>query len=759
MRAIGLLAALILAAGPAWPQSISRNGAASVGANDGAFPQLQQSPYAGRIATDAAPRTLAGRSPQQSDDSSVYVAGQSGFGFNGNIYNPIDVTAGFSMWQPSQPGPLPLDAVGLYIYSALPQAAGTGFATADTVLMPSGAVLTVRSQVAGVITTPSFAGYISNGTSGVAGNLLTVTSVAAGVVDVGEMLLTGGAANWTQIISRGTGTGGTGTYNLLVGAGQAVGTSGSPASFTATPFAMTAPNLAIPANCTAPSNPVTPISTSGSGTGLTVNYALLTPTAYGTRKLSRCYSGNAMTVARSDTGETTTVPFLSDGSLDAATLFGFAAGTTPMNAYVNWNSGPSPRVSIWNNQSLAGSANDATQVTATNRMTVSPSRKLGNAYSVMGDSHGGNGSTTADVNNPVGSFLNIPAAVTLYTQNFSISALAGVQATQYTNVGLLEIGGSSGVRLDQGTYPECSNGVGSNPQYGVVLTDTANLYTCVGQPHGVTMDSNVTSVFSGTWSNTFTAYTGGLIGQNVANNATGDMDIAAAVIIPWQMTAAQRVAFEASMNQTFGVTPQAQGVMVMIGDSHDDGWHATYQQSWPRAMMAQLNRPDIQMVNSAASGAQMCTMVSTGNWNNYVLPALNSANFKYKYVLLGSGGYNDLGAAKTVAQTEACFLQGVQQTHAAGAKAVCVLDYFRNGTLVLNQNMQSVMQWLASPAAQCDAYINFEAYSTPPNGTPFNALAGPWSGPWFGSDGIHATAAGNWLLGTIAAAAMAPLLP
>jgi len=90
------------------------------------------------------------------------------------------------------------EAIGGYPNGAILQSADyTGFwrSTADNNLSDPDAA------------SASFAGSIS-------GTVLTVTAVASGTVTVGQILSGTGVTSGTQIISLGTGTGGTGTYNV-----------------------------------------------------------------------------------------------------------------------------------------------------------------------------------------------------------------------------------------------------------------------------------------------------------------------------------------------------------------------------------------------------------------------------------------------------------------------------------------------------------------------------------------------------------------
>ena len=88
--------------------------------------------------------------------------------------------------------------------------------------------------------TASFAGYIDNG-AGSAGNTLTVTSVASGVLYVGQKIVAAGLSLKTPyfIVSQLTGTtGGVGTYTIASSfqtAGTLLGSSGSPVNMVGTP--------------------------------------------------------------------------------------------------------------------------------------------------------------------------------------------------------------------------------------------------------------------------------------------------------------------------------------------------------------------------------------------------------------------------------------------------------------------------------------------------------------------------------------------
>jgi hypothetical protein len=81
-------------------------------------------------------------------------------------------------------------------------------------------------------TTASFQGYISNGTSGVAGTILNITTMTAGTIQLGMNVSNASVLANTTVLDFISGTGTTGTYK--VSKSQSVGQSASPSVMTAT---------------------------------------------------------------------------------------------------------------------------------------------------------------------------------------------------------------------------------------------------------------------------------------------------------------------------------------------------------------------------------------------------------------------------------------------------------------------------------------------------------------------------------------------
>lgn len=365
------------------------------------------------------PQTLVGRAPAQTDDSTApYPVGAS-WGLGSTLFQATDVTAGFAMWQQAQTSALPLDIIGVYV-SAVSGivSGGAGYALGDINSYPGGATLKVLSEVGGVITQPSF-------TASISGTTMTVTNVASGVISAGAGIFGASVIGGTVVSSPGTGTGGVGTYNLNISQTVAHETMISSSVQPVNQISNTCPSSY--------SGAVGQVVTTGSGSGATFTFTLLEPTAYGTRQLTKCYTGSAMTVARSDTGETKAISFLPDGALDVATLDGFTSGQSSALAYTSYNSGVSARVSIWNDQ--GGGGNDATQTTAADRPTMSPGRLLGNARSVMFDSVG-----QANHWHPNKTYLIVPTSVSLAGNNHTLAMLAGTVTVNFHNPAYLQLG-------------------------------------------------------------------------------------------------------------------------------------------------------------------------------------------------------------------------------------------------------------------------------------------------------------------------------
>lgn len=96
---------------------------------------------------------------------------------------------------------------------------------------PGAGVGAYVAAVSGTVNQARFTGYISNGTSGTPGTVLTVTAITSGRIAVGQTIYAASGLTTTTITALGTGSGGVGTYT--VNTSQAAGTSGSPLTINA----------------------------------------------------------------------------------------------------------------------------------------------------------------------------------------------------------------------------------------------------------------------------------------------------------------------------------------------------------------------------------------------------------------------------------------------------------------------------------------------------------------------------------------------
>lgn len=484
-------------------------------------------------------------------------------------------------------------------------------------------------------------------------------------------------------------------------------------------------------------------TSSGAGTGASFSLSLLTPTGYGTHLLSSCYAGPALTVKRSDTDAGKQIGFLADGSLDTNAIDRFTVAPDILRHYAAYNAGVTPRVSLWNDQ--GGGLNHAIQPTALERPTLTADRMHGNSRAIMFDSHGGAGEW-----DPAITFLSLPSGVALSANHFTMAVIAEATSA-FIPPAFITVGAVTGVNVGlqfgrYGSKTTACDGAGDNAAAAVVPTETPAVIVCTADDHGKTIDMLGTSATT-PGGNGFRV-AGGAMGQSV-DKRSGLVNISAAIVVPWPVDAATRAALEASLDETFALAPQTNGVIVVLGDSHSDGAGAPFQQGWTHQMMKQLGRNDIQLVNAAIYGGQLSYGVD--QWKKFAQPNLEASAGKNKIVIL-QGGYNDQQSGQTADDIIATYKRGAALAHTAGAKAVCVTDVIRAGATLTNSTIAAVNKAIRAPLNGCDAVIDWAKVPA------FNQQAGPYPPPYFANDHVHLTARGQALQAQIAAAVIAGLL-
>lgn len=98
---------------------------------------------------------------------------------------------------------------------------------------------TVASSTLTVTANSGIGGFV--GTASFATNVMTVTAVTTGQLAVGQLVKSAGVAAGTYITSLGTGTGGTGTYNLSTSPGTIAAQAASASAWIETPFSIKTP--------------------------------------------------------------------------------------------------------------------------------------------------------------------------------------------------------------------------------------------------------------------------------------------------------------------------------------------------------------------------------------------------------------------------------------------------------------------------------------------------------------------------------------
>jgi lysophospholipase L1-like esterase len=469
--------------------------------------------------------------------------------------------------------------------------------------------------------------------------------------------------------------------------------------------------------------------------------------AYGTRLLSSAYSGPAFTVQRLSDNTTKNIGFLADGSLDTQSLDGFLAGSCG-------------RIITWFDQS--GNGINATQSNVQNAPTIVPLRRLGNARSVMFDARPeGNGSsepycgptqTTLTISMPTGSTLS-GSAVSIY-------AIGGIQSAGH-NTSFFSLSDSNGHLLIVGanwqwSAPGAASGVaalgGGPPAFGPGLggMDTPNVVSLISGSSGASFYHN-DGQSSGKLA--IGTITGGTLGASAFGSAMGFVDLAAVIVYPAAHTQMQQMSILASLYSQFAIRPQVRDVFVADGDSHTDGYGASFQQTWLRKMGSMLNRPSLALANVAVYGETAATRLQ--NFSANVAPAL-SRSARNKVVALYAG-WNDIAILSTTPQQ---LLQIYQEygalVHQYGAKFLAVGSPLRGASSAQIAVMQQFNALLAENwQGFADGFVDLSQCN------PGLGLTSGWGSGTpnlFFSDTIHFNDAGYSAIGAAVAKALAPML-
>lgn len=551
-------------------------------------------------------------------------------------------------------------------------------------------------------------------------NTLAVSSAGSGYAVNEVITVTGGATATVVTITGGGSTGPIGTVTLAVLAyhGCAITNPGG----------------------------LTQQSSSASGTGATFSATFLSPYAYGSRLLTRCYTANkALDLQFGST--VATVGFSRSGLIDYTAVDRLFEGVRP-------------GVVVVYDQGVNG-VNGTEGVAKAG--TISALRAPHGIRSLVMD---------GDVNGPLDSgalnavtAVDMPAALSVNNQANTLIWAGGVQSADHPT-GIINVGGQSGPSSNLGQKVKSS----APNLYAAAGGSSAVL--CPGMPYDRDNIAFVVDTSSGTQCilNGIASAVGGgtplpgtvstaSLGYGYGGVGFAYVDYDLAVIVPWVMSAKEVAAASSAIATAFAIPPQVRSIIIVDGDSDTDGHGSPAQHEWPRMLMEQLGRPDIQMLDTAFYGSTLGGAAANGAPGSRigeeplnVLPALDqayAAGAPNRWVVMGPMGYNDLNRGDSVASVEAAYTSycdAVHQHH--GLCALLVVPSRADQTGGIFPNLATINAWIMASEATTNAHADL----------PILSLGCPPSLICQQSDGIHETQINGWGQAQAVAAALAPLL-
>lgn len=492
-------------------------------------------------------------------------------------------------------------------------------------------------------------------------------------------------------------------------------------------------------------------SSSAAGTGATFTTTFLAPYAVGSRLLTRCYTANkALDVQFGAT--VTTIGFNLAGTIDYNALDGLFPGVRPaiITAYDQGFNGVNGTEAV-----AKGGTISALRAPHGIRELLMDGDINGPLDSGAFANFGG-GSVTA---------LDFPAGLSVNNQANTLIWVGGIQSADHAT-GVINVGGQSGPSSNLGL----KNGAGTPNLYAAAGGSSAVL--CPGMPYD--RDNIAFAIESGAGTQCIlnevaSAVGGGTPAAGTVSTANlgygyggvgySYVSYQAAIIVPWTMAQPEIATATASLVSTFAIPHQVRSIIVADGDSDTDGHGSPAQHAWPRTLMEQLGRPEIQMVNTAYYGSTMGGAATngapgsrTGEEPLNVLPALDqayAANAPNRWVVVGPMGYNDLNRGDSLATVEAAYTAYCDAVHAHhGQCALLVVPNRANQTGGIFTNLATLNAWIMASTTTTNAHADLPILSP---GCPASLVCQQ-------SDGIHETQINGWGQAQAVAAALAPLL-
>ena len=163
---------------------------------------------------------------------------------------------------------------------------------------------------------------------------------------------------------------------------------------------------------------------------------------------------------------------------------------------------------------------------------------------------------------------------------------------------------------------------------------------------------------------------GGYIGaaySGATQNGAGFSELGALVIYARALSAADTLNLRASLTQLFAITPQAQDVIAVDGDSITQGYYGVALQNYSRKYAGVQTAPSARIYNTGYYGHLLCSN-KIADYPNYVAHLYNPA--ARNNIVTIFAGTNDIAAGTTGAATYACLTQYNSLAHATGFKVI-----------------------------------------------------------------------------------------
>jgi lysophospholipase L1-like esterase len=290
--------------------------------------------------------------------------------------------------------------------------------------------------------------------------------------------------------------------------------------------------------------------------------------AYGTRRMTSSYNGQALNLSRTSDAAKRDIGFLPDGRLDEATLGSFCARTEC-------------RVAIWYDQS--GNRQDAVQTDPKAQPLISLAHRTGNSLSVDWDYE-------AQTDQPP-RWLVLPPTLTVVD-----NAMAVLWAGRFHSASLmsplLEIGGDSDP-FSFGFWDAHGSFYIGTPNQLAEMPGHASLSPSVGivtsaREEGIVAQYRNEQQHLGAL--TPETHNGGYLGRTVAFHQSGMIELSGLVIYGRSLDADERLHAVQAVEENFAIPQQQQDTYVADGDSITQGLGSMYNQGYPWYMERLLPR-------------------------------------------------------------------------------------------------------------------------------------------------------------------------